>query len=367
LDDLDEEELKRLQDRISKRLQKPKSSKRETIGATTTTTTATNSSSKSLKSKTMQTTNTSQDNGSSIESIRKQLSELQEMDEHLRGLTVGARTEKPKKTSNSKKTTPVVETQPEEEEEEDMPPSPQTQTQTKAQTKTQTQTRPSEEMFDEESDPEQSKPIPTKAKTDSNGSASKKSTKKKPSPIKLTTTEDSILPPPRPSTLPSPLMTPVQTPEQPKPIPKIATPTTPTQQASYTEEFDEPEDQEQTKPKKKAGTLTKKKGTLSKKAGTVAATTVASPTKSEPLPESSYKALVMFNYKAKHDDELNIFRNDIVIVIHEKNADWFKVRMGASGQEGLVPAKFLQKLENSKCYIFDYSFCAANFFLFFLL
>ena len=66
-----------------------------------------------------------------------------------------------------------------------------------------------------------------------------------------------------------------------------------------------------------------------------------------PPPETEpAKALVRYNYRAQHDDELTIFRNDIVTVLFEKNSDWWMVSL--SGKTGLVPSNYLVKREKRK-------------------
>lgn len=102
------------------------------------------------------------------------------------------------------------------------------------------------------------------------------------------------------------------------------------------------------KPKSKdaGGSIRSKRRTLPTKLAAETVTTPEKPKSEAPEGFEPYKALVLYNYKAKHSDEVNIFRNDLVTVVWEKNKDWFKVKVGTT--EGLAPANYLQKLQNGK-------------------
>lgn len=426
LDDLDEDELQKLQDRINKRLEKkptptrsastttvPKQSNGSPQSATSpTSTTGVKKSKSMLQPSTSPKSTTNPNNAESIEDMRKQLAELQVLDDQLRGLKTAAKTERPSSSTSTKKSSTlpsrrqksvVVPQQQEEDDDQDADheqdeeedefehPKPKS-TKTSAITKKVAKKPAASEIFDTDTEPETTpqQQTPTPNKTDSNGSTSKKK-KSTTTPISSPTHQNTFSPSSSKST-PAKEETLLSIPKAMNtPSPLMSTPTgssnssTPQYATSISkpiilnrnvvnnyDQQEEEEDEEELKPKPKAkksssstsssgGSISKKtKGSLTKKAGNQIASVTAKP---DPLPENSYKALVMFNYKAKHNDELSIFRNDIVTVVFEKNADWYRVRMGSN--EGLVPAKFVQKLDSSKlfwCFCFDIFCCLKQIF-----
>jgi len=58
------------------------------------------------------------------------------------------------------------------------------------------------------------------------------------------------------------------------------------------------------------------------------------------------KCLVLYNYEAQNDDELELRRNDIIELIEENTADWWTGRLGK--KYGLFPRNHVEKMQSEK-------------------
>jgi len=62
--------------------------------------------------------------------------------------------------------------------------------------------------------------------------------------------------------------------------------------------------------------------------------------------QSFPKCLVLYNYEAQNDDELELRRNDIIELIEENTADWWTGRLGK--KYGLFPRNHVDKMQSEK-------------------
>ena len=60
-----------------------------------------------------------------------------------------------------------------------------------------------------------------------------------------------------------------------------------------------------------------------------------------PAPSQAEAATVLYDFDAQGDDELTVRENEVVTVVDKENDEWWSVR-NASGQEGVVPAQYVQ-------------------------
>ncbi|KAI9636713.1 uncharacterized protein MKK02DRAFT_26463 [Dioszegia hungarica] len=65
-----------------------------------------------------------------------------------------------------------------------------------------------------------------------------------------------------------------------------------------------------------------------------------------PAASSGEPATVLYDFDAQGEDELNVKENDIVTVVDKENDEWWLVR-NSRGQEGVVPAQYIQIGEGS--------------------
>lgn len=75
------------------------------------------------------------------------------------------------------------------------------------------------------------------------------------------------------------------------------------------------------------------------------------PAPSAPTPASNgavageEDAIALYDFEAQGDDELTVAENEALILVEKETDDWWKVR-NASGQEGVVPASYVEVVES---------------------
>jgi hypothetical protein len=72
-----------------------------------------------------------------------------------------------------------------------------------------------------------------------------------------------------------------------------------------------------------------------------------------PAASSGEPATVLYDFDAQGEDELNVKENDNVTVVDKENDEWWLVR-NSRGQEGVVPAQYIQIGEGSAPATADY-------------
>ncbi|KAG5456886.1 MAG: hypothetical protein BJ554DRAFT_3241, partial [Olpidium bornovanus] len=53
-------------------------------------------------------------------------------------------------------------------------------------------------------------------------------------------------------------------------------------------------------------------------------------------------ATALYDFDAQNDDELRVHENDLVVVIDDSETEWWKCRLVETGEEGVVPATYLE-------------------------
>ena len=73
-------------------------------------------------------------------------------------------------------------------------------------------------------------------------------------------------------------------------------------------------------------------------AKTSAVTSAAAPT---PTPQTAPACIALYDFEAQGDDELSVAENEKLVLVEKENDDWWKVQNSA-GQEGVVPASYVE-------------------------